>query len=148
MARLVTAALAVGFLWAATPATATTYDRMTVAEVTAVFQSAGFSVSSTSNSAVFIVGGVNVRVVDCKSDGKCTEICFYANLANVQPSAQKVNEWNQTKKIPEASRNADGTLHVEMWLSTIGATDTNIIDMFKWFRENYDDKTFWTPSTS
>jgi hypothetical protein len=148
MSRFTMAALAASFLLAATPASATTYNKITVAEFTAVLQSAGFSVSNTSKPDFLSVGGINVWITDCGADGRCAEVCFFDNFSNVHPSAQKVNEWNQTKKIPEASRNSDGTLHMEMWMSMIGATDTNIIDTFKWYQKYRLDNSFWRDQIS
>jgi hypothetical protein len=37
---------------------------------------------------------------------------------------------------------------MEMWLSTVGSTDTNIVDMFNWFERYAADTEFWRPRTS
>ncbi len=143
MIRISTAALAASLMLAATPAPAATYDLITIGELRAVFQNAGLSVSTTSSNDVMSVGNGFVWVTDCRSDGRCAEINFFNNYADVRPTLAAVNEWNNTKKIPEASLNTDGTLHMEMWMSAIGTTDTNIVDTFRWFEAYAADTTFW-----
>lgn len=145
MFRITAAALAAGLALAAAPATAATYNLITIGELTAVFQSAGVSVSSTSKSDVLRVGNSFVWLTDCRSDGRCAEINLFNNYADVRPTLAAVNQWNNTKKIPEASVNADGTLHMEMWISAIGVTDTNIIDTFGWFQRYSADTDYWGP---
>jgi hypothetical protein len=144
------AALAAGLILTATPAPAANYDLITMAELRAVLQSAGLSVGSTSSAEVLSVGGSGsyVWITDCGPEGRCAEISIFRNYGNVRPTLQKVNEWNNSKKVPEASLNDDGTLHMEMWLSTVGSTDTNIVDMFNWFERYAADTAFWRPYTS
>lgn len=127
---------------------ATVYNLITMTELVQVFQSAGYTVSTTSNSEVLQVGNSFVWLTDCRTNGRCAEISFFQNYGDVRPPLSKVNEWNNTKKIPEASINGNGTLHMELWLSAVGATDTSIIDTLGWFERYTADVDFWRPYIS
>lgn len=145
MKRLLAAVCAAGMTIAAAPLSAATYNLITMSELIGVFRSAGLSVSTTSQSEVLAVGGSFVWLTDCRPDSRCAEISIFRNYGDVNPTMSAVNEWNNTKKIPEASMNADGTLHMEMWISGVGATDTNIVDTFNWFEAYAADQSFWAP---
>lgn len=142
--RLFAAAVAVSLVGAA-PASAAQYNRLSMAELTGILQNAGLSVGSTSNSSIVQVGASFVWLTDCGSDGRCAEVNFFRNYNDVYPTLQAVNQWNNERKIPEASVNANGTLHMEMWISAIGVTDTAIVDNFAWFEKYVADTDFWGP---
>lgn len=138
------AAVMAGFVLAA-PANAAQYERLSVAELTQILEGAGGTVSSTSKSDILQVGSSFIWLTDCGSDGKCAEICFFRNYNDVFPTLQAVNTWNNTKKIPEASLNSNGTLHMEMWISAIGVTDKALVDNFVWFEKYAADTDYWGP---
>ena len=143
--KLGAAGLAATFLTAA-PAGAAEFNGITMAELTGVFQNAGLSVTGTSNREVIQVGASFVWLTDCNAQtGRCAEVSFFRNYGDVRPTLQAVNEWNNTKKIPEASINSDGTLHMEMWQSALGTSDRNILDTFGWFERYVADTDFWGP---
>ncbi|MEQ1928904.1 MAG: hypothetical protein ABL957_00020 [Parvularculaceae bacterium] len=142
--RMLAGGLAAALVSAA-PASAAQYNLVTMNELIQILQNAGLSASGTSNSEVLAVGQSFIWLTDCRPDGKCAEINFFRNYGDVRPTLAAVNEWNNTKKIPEASVNTDGTLHMEVWISAIGCTDTNIIDMFGWFERYVADTDFWGP---
>ena len=75
----------------------------------------------------------------------CVEIQFSRTFGNVRPTLEAVNRWNSEKKIPEASVTSDGVLHMEMWLSTFGLTDTNFFSSIVWFESSWPDEVFWKP---
>jgi hypothetical protein len=131
----------------ATPASAANFAKVTMAELQQVFRAGGYAVSTTGSPEVIVVGDSLVWLTDCGTDGRCAEICFARSYSDVRPTLESVNEWNNTKKIPEASINSDGTLHMEMWMSAVGSTDTNILDTFGWF-ERYAADPFWMPYAS
>lgn len=137
----VLAAFAVAALVVA-PAQAATFNGITPTQLVYVLQSAGVPVSATSNSQIFRAGNVFVAVSGC-SNGLCREINFFNNFGDVRPTLAAVNAWNNTKKVPEASINTDGTLHMEMWLTANGITDTAILDTFQWFDRYDGDIDFW-----
>jgi len=143
--NLIACALVVAGLAAAAPARAAQYDRLSMTQLTGILQSGGFSVGGTSRSDVVAVGGTFIYLTDCGSDGKCAEINFFRNYNDVFPTLQAVNQWNNTKKIPEASVNSNGTLHMEIWMSAIGVTDTALLDTFRWFEKFAADVDFWGP---
>jgi hypothetical protein len=148
MIRNSTAALIAALTLASTPAPAANFDGISVAELVGVFQSAGVSVSATSKADIIQAGASFVWLTDCQSNGRCAEICIFRNYGDVHPTMQAVNEWNNSKKIPEASLNSDGTLHMEMWISAIGTTDRNIVDTFGWFERYAADTDYWGPYIS
>jgi hypothetical protein len=136
---------AVAALTAAAPAKAANYNQISMAQLTAVFTSNGVAVRSVSPD-VLQIGGTFVFLTDCGTQaGLCAEISFFRNYRDVRPTLAAVNEWNNKRKIPEASVNSDGTLHMEVWMSAVGATDTGIIDMFRWFESYAADTNFWGP---
>lgn len=137
---------AIALLAAASGSTASaeTYNRISISQLVAVLQSAGVSVSGTSRSDVVqAASGTYIWATQCDSAGYCSELSFFRNYVDVRPPLSAVNAWNNTRKIPEASINSDGTLHMEMWLSTIGATDTQIRDTLGWFDSTAADRDFW-----
>lgn len=143
---ILAAAAAVAISAAAAPASAATYNKMSLNQLVAVLQAAGVQVGSTSRSDVVQVGsGTFVLLTQCDDSGYCAEISFFQNFSDCRPPLSAVNTWNNTKKIPEASLNGDGTLHMEMWLSTIGATDSIITDSLGWFDGTVADKDYWGP---
>lgn len=143
--RVLSAAAIAAALAGGATASAAQYNRISMAELTQIMQATGLSVSSTSNGEVLAVGQSFVWLTDCGSDGKCSEMSFFRNYRDVRPTLAAVNEWNNSRKLPEASLNSDGTLHMEIWLSAIGATDTNILDMLAWFEKYVADVDFWGP---
>lgn len=145
MLKRLFAATAVAVCLAASPASAAQYNRLSIAELTSIVQNAGGSVGATSRSDIVRVGASFIWLTDCGSDGKCAEINFFRNYNDVYPTLQAVNEWNNTKKIPEASVNANGTLHMEMWISAIGITDQALVDNLGWFEKYVADTDFWGP---
>jgi hypothetical protein len=138
------AMLSAGLL-AADPATAAAYNRITVAELIAVLENGGHAVTSTENSRILQVGATLIVANQCGRDGRCAEIGFVRNYNNVFPSLAAVNEWNQKMKLPEASVNENGGLHMETWITAIGATDASILDTFAWFEKFVADEEFWGP---
>ena len=145
MFRLLMAALAAGVIFTASAAQAANYNRMTAGELAAVFRAGGYSVGAVNAQGIMEVGQSFVWITDCNSEGRCSEINFFNNFRDVHPTLQAVNEWNNTKKLPEASVNTDGTLHMEIWLSAIGMTDANLIDSFSWFERYSAVLDFWKP---
>lgn len=145
MLRKLFATTAVAVCLAAAPASAAQYNRLSIAELTGILQNAGGSVRATSRNDIVQVGATFIRLTDCGSDAKCAEINFFRNYNDVYPTLQAVNEWNNTKKIPEASVNANGTLHMEMWISAIGITDQALVDNLGWFEKYVADTDFWGP---
>jgi opacity protein-like surface antigen len=146
MKNFVLAAMAATALAAGSSATAAAYNKISFSQLVASLQSAGVSVSGTSRSDVVQVGsGTYIWVTQCDSAGYCTEVNFFRNYVDVRPSLSAVNAWNNTKKIPEASINSDGTLHMEMWLSAVGVTDTQLRDTLSWFDSTVADLDYWRP---
>lgn len=142
--RFFATAVAVSLVGAA-PASAAQYNRLSMAELIAALQNAGGSVIATTRNDIVQVGSSFIFLTDCGSDGRCAEINFFRNYNDVYPTLQAVNQWNNEKKIPEASVNANGTLHMEMWISAIGVTDAAIVDNFVWFEKYAADTDFWGP---
>lgn len=138
------AAAAVAIAVLSSSASAATYNKISYSQLVALLQSAGVAVGSTSRSDVVQVGsGTYIWVTQCDSAGYCAELSLFRNYVDVRPPLSAVNNWNNTRKIPEASLNSDGTLHMEMWLSAIGATDTQIRDTLGWFDSTVADRDFW-----
>lgn len=146
MQKFILAAIAAGAVASlAGPASAETFSKMRISQLQSVLQAGGVSVSTTSRSDVLRAGATFLYLTDCDSAGLCGEINLFRNYNDVFPTLEAVNNWNSTKKIPEASINGNGTLHMEMWLSTIGATDTIILDTLGWFDRYAGDAEFWGP---
>ncbi len=143
MKPIATAILLACLMLAATPAPAATYNQIRMKELISVYRAAGLSVTETSSADVIRVGESYVMLASCRSDGRCAQIGMFRNYSDTRPTMAAINEWNNAKQIPEASMNTNGTLHMEMWISAIGATDTNIVDTFKWFEANAGDLNFW-----
>lgn len=150
ISRLNTMALAaiVAVSFSSAPTYAATYSGITQAELIAVFENAEISVRITGVANVLSVSGSNVELAECNTDGRCNEIKFWATFTDVAPTLGAVNEWNGSMKIPEASRTSGGLLHMEMWMTAIGATDTSIVDTLKWFEAFAAYESFWAPYMS
>jgi len=135
-----------GALLAAAPQPAgAQYNGVTPAEATSALTYGGVPVRTTSNPNVLAYNGGFLNLTDCNAQGRCTELNFFNNFNDVRPTLEAVNRWNSTKKIPEASVNADGSLHMEVWLSGVGATDAIIVDTVQWFVRYAADIEFWGP---
>lgn len=145
MKNLRVAAIAALSALAASAADAATYNGMTLAELTAALQTGGFPIQNMGDG-VLKAGATFVWLTDCNSQsGKCAEIGFFRDYADVRPTLAAVNQWNNSKKVPEASINSDGSLRMEMWMTALGATDASIVDSLQWYERYAADVEFWKP---
>jgi hypothetical protein len=88
--------------------------------------------------------GLVILATDCENDKHvCNEIQFSRIFADVRPPVEAVNEWNRSYKIPEASVDKEGRLHLEMWLSAIGMTDVIFFDTLQWFEKAWPSDKYW-----
>ena len=135
-------AILVVFLFSAVGAAAQS-PGITMAELKSMLDAG--NVAYEQRRANEIAVGKNFLYLDqCDGAGRCTEICLYNNYVDVFPTLEAVNAWNNSRKIPEASINSDGTLHMELWLSGVGANGTIIIDTIGWFGAYAADLEFWS----
>lgn len=123
---------------------AATYNGVTRGELAGVFQRAGYGVYDTGQSDTLRVSNSLVWIANCNGAGRCSQIRFSQTFNDVRPSLSAVNAWNYSKRIPEASIDGNGYLHMEMWMSSIGATDTSITDTLGWFETYVADVSFWS----
>lgn len=146
MIRTFALSLIGGAILAAAPQPgAAQYSRITIVEAQAALRNAGMTASTTENPSVLRVEGGFIFLTDCNAAGRCAEIKLFNNFVDVRPTLEAVNRWNYSTKIPEASINADGSLHMELWLSGIGLTDALLVDTTKWFARYVADAEFWKP---
>ena len=122
------------------------YDSITLDELVAVIEGTGLDYSMNGDM-IDVRSGPFIGVTGCNTLGSCTDVMIMLSLEDVTPSLDKVNEWNQTRKIPEASINSDGTLLFEHYMTAKGITSTAIVDTIDWFwKAISDDKDFWSTS--
>ena len=64
----------------------------------------------------------------------------------MKPTLEAVNKWNFDSKIPEASIDTDGFLHMELWVTTVGMTEQLLVDSIGWFEGALSEGTqYWQP---
>lgn len=136
--------LALSISMFARPSYGQEYSSISFAELTQIVEASGLSYQIT-NGMIDITSGPFVGVTGCNSEGRCTDVLITLIIDDIHPTLEKVNQWNQTRKIPEASRNDDGTLLFESYMTAKGITPTAIMDTVDWFwKAISDDKSFWT----
>ena len=122
------------------------YDSITLDELVAVVAGTGLDYN-LNGEMIDIRSGPFIGVTGCNTQGSCTDVMIMLSLEDVTPTLDQVNEWNQTRKIPEASINSDGTLLFEHYMTAKGITSTAIVDTIDWFwKAISDDKEFWSKS--
>jgi hypothetical protein len=140
-------------LLAASQAEATVYNGLTMPQLKAIFAAAGVTTSDIQSGYIRLQNGPVVQLTQCPPDekGLCYEIQIERTFSNVKPTLQAVNQWNQATKIPEASVDDTGYLHLEFWVTTVGMTDQLLIDSVGWFENAWqepDGQQFWQPYMS
>jgi hypothetical protein len=128
----------------------TVYNGMTKQALEQLLQANGKAASEVDGGLIRIEEGPLLMLAQCPANenGTCYELEVLRNFSNVRPTADVVNKWNYTTKVPEASVADDGSLHMEMWLTTIGITDKAVVDTITWFEGAWssdDSLKFWGP---
>ena len=136
--------LAIGALvLAAQVAQAKTYNGLSFDELFDIYDKSGMSFG-VSDGYIEILNGPFIGLNGCEDNKDCTDIVFTITFEDIFPTLDQVNSWNQTYKIPEASKNDDGTLLLEMYLVTEGVTDEIILETTRWFWDTIvNDIDFW-----
>ncbi|HXZ67986.1 MAG TPA: hypothetical protein VEH07_05305 [Alphaproteobacteria bacterium] len=146
-AGLVTAGLAF-----ASQAQATVYNGLTMAQLKSIFAAGGKTATEIQTGYLRLQDGPVVQLTQCPANdpvpGNCYEIQIFRTFSNVKPTLQAVNQWNFNTKIPEASVDSSGNLHMEFWVTTVGMTDQLLLDSIGWFEgawQDPDGQQFWQP---
>jgi len=134
----------------AAPAHATVYNGLTMDQLKAIFAAAGKSVTEIQPGFLRAADGPIIQLTQCPPDekGTCYEIQIARTFSNVKPTLQAVNQWNVNTKIPEASVDDSGHLHMEFWVTTVGMTEQLLLDSIGWFEGSWQDpdaQQFWQP---
>ena len=135
---------------------ATIYNGLTFAQLKAIFAAAQKPVfseepdSSGRGGSLRLNNGPLVSLTQCpeEDNGACYEIQIARTFSDVKPTTDAVNRWNFSTKVPEASVGADGTLHMEFWVTTVGLTDQLLLDSVGWFEgawQQPESQEFWKP---
>jgi pimeloyl-ACP methyl ester carboxylesterase len=124
------------------------YNSLDYLQLGQIISSAGLShtngLTPDGKGMIDIASGPFVGLTGCNDDGNCTDVLITLIINDIAPTPTQVNNWNQTRKIPEASVNEDGTLLFEVYMTTKGVTDAAVIDMVDWFwKAISNDKEFW-----
>ncbi|MFZ1988444.1 MAG: hypothetical protein WAW96_01615 [Alphaproteobacteria bacterium] len=132
------------------------YNGLTMAQLKAIFTAAGKEISSEvpdssgRGGILRMKDGPLISLTQCpeNENGPCYEIEISRTFSNVRPTADAVNQWNYSTKVPEASVGSDGNLHMEFWVTTVGMTDQLLLDSIGWFEgawQDPDGQQFWRP---
>ena len=129
---------------------AAVYNGLTLDQMKSIITSAGASTSDLGDNTVRIADGPLVQLTQCPPEekGVCYEIQIERTFSNVKPPLDAVNKWNSDTKIPEASIDDNGHLHLEFWVTTVGITAPLLIDSIGWFEGAWQDESsqqFWAP---
>jgi Putative bacterial sensory transduction regulator len=152
--RILTTAVASAVSFGTAPAAhATDYNGLTMAQLKSIFTAAGQTVTDVQPGFIRITDGPIIQLTQCPAtdNGKCYEIQVTRTFSNVKPTLQAVNQWNYNTKIPEASVDPDGDLHLEFWVTTVGMSDQLLLDSITWFEGAWQDpdaQNFWQPYTT
>ena len=140
------AAIAVSvFLTSATSSFAVEYRGITMEQLRSLLDAQGISHRMADTDYITTGTGLNIWLTKCNSVNVCGEIRLSRTFRDVRPTLEAVNRWNWTKRVPEASVTDDGKLHMEMWLSATGMTDTIFYDTAAWFENAWRNESFWAP---
>ena len=144
-AGLVSAGLAFG-----SQAHATVYNGLTMPQLKAIFAASGKTATEIQTGYLRLQDGPIVQLTQCPANenGTCYEIQIERTFSNVKPTLQAVNQWNLNTKIPEASVDSSGNLHMEFWVTTVGMTEQLLLDSIGWFEgawQDPDGQQFWQP---
>lgn len=134
----------------ASRAAATVYDGMTQAQVEAVLTSSGQTFKRLQTNLLELEQGRLLILNSCHAEGNgaCNDIYIIDVLAEVKPTLQGVNQWNSVTRAPEASVNDQGMLELTMFVSTVGITETLLLDTLRWLDSAEQSETFstyWRP---
>lgn len=121
-----------------------------MAQLKAIFTAAGKTATEVQDGYLRLDNGPMVQLTQCpqNENGTCYEIQIFRTFSNVKPTLQAVNKWNYSTKVPEASVDDSGNLHLEFWVTTVGMTDQLLIDSVGWFEGSWqepDGQQFWQP---
>ena len=137
-------------LMATSQAWATVYNGITMAQLKAIFAAKNKATTEIQDGYLRLQDGPIIQLTQCppNENGMCYEIQIFRTFSNVKPTLQAVNQWNLNTKIPEASVDDSGNLHLEFWVTTVGMTEDLLMDSIGWFEGSWqepDGQQFWQP---
>ena len=144
------AGLLTGGLAFASQAEATVYNGMTMPQLKAIFTAGGKTTTDLQSGFIRVQDGPIIQLTQCPANenGTCYEIQIFRTFSNVKPTLQAVNQWNYNSKVPEASVDDSGNLHMEFWVTTVGLTEQLLLYSVGWFEgaiNDPDGQQFWQP---
>jgi hypothetical protein len=126
------------------------YNGLTLDQFKGVLTAANASLTDLGQGFFRIKDGPVVQLTQCPTDanGVCYEVQISRTFSNVKPTLDAVNKWNYNYKVPRASIDDGGRLHLDFWVSAVGITPPLLVDSISWFEGAWQDdqaQQFWQP---